>query len=410
MSACQIHGIALRAQLTNADFLGSTSLMFRFLLLPILSLLPCVLWLWYFYTRSIWKRDPLHLVALTFVLGGASTLIALPLNLLGQSLILNSFGADNSARLLTAFLVVGPVEEFCKLLAVYVYAWRHQEFDEPLDGVIYSAAAALGFAAAENIIYLSQNDPSLVLLRGPLSNPGHALFSALWGLSLSRVRAAPNILLRRFVILMQGFLLAVVLHAGFDALLVQTETIGPILYPVIVGAMVALFLWVRSRIHFHRETSPHREGTVLLTLSVACPGCGKPGLAGTSCLKCGFFIPERELEIQIVEPEPSPAEISVQRKSRPRLITRATDKEENIAWLLNESEIFVGRTLNNNFVIEHPSVSRRHARIVVSNGSHKIYDLESRNGTFVNGRRVSEATLQDGCEVKFGSVSFVYRH
>ena len=34
-----------------------------------------------------------------------------------------------------------------------------------------------------------QNDPTLVLLRGPLSNPGHALFSAFWGLALSRAKA-----------------------------------------------------------------------------------------------------------------------------------------------------------------------------------------------------------------------------
>ena len=61
-----------------------------------------------------------------------------------------------------------------------------------LDGVIYSATAALGFAAIENIFYLSQNNPLLVLLRGPLSNPGHALFSSFWGLSLSRAKSAPN--------------------------------------------------------------------------------------------------------------------------------------------------------------------------------------------------------------------------
>lgn len=384
--------------------------MLRLLLITVLSLLPCILWLWYFYTRSIYRRDPLQLVALTFVLGGATTLPALPLNLFGQSLMLRPTGGSEAATLLTIFLVIAPVEEFCKFLAVYVYAWRHQEFDEPLDGVIYSAAAALGFAAVENIIYLAQSDPSLLLLRGPLSNPGHALFSALWGLSLSRVRAAPNIFTQRLKLFAGGWLMAVLLHALFDALLLQTETVGPIIFPAAVASIIGLFLWVRSRIHYHRDTSPHREGTVLLTLSVECPNCGKPGLAGTSCLKCGAQLPERKPEIaDVQQPEPAPVETSDSRKSRPRLVTRTPSGEESIAWLLNENETLVGRTLNNNLVIEHPSVSRRHARIIATNGSHTVCDLGSSNGTFVNGRRISEAVLQDGSEVRFGTVSFIYR-
>ncbi len=385
----------------------------RFILILTLSLLPCVLWLWYFYTRSIYKRDPLHLVALTFLLGGAATLVALPLNLLGQSLVLRLIGGRKFAEVAVVFLVVAPVEELCKLLAVYVYAWRHQEFDEPLDGVIYSAAAALGFAAVENIIYLSQSGPSLLLLRGPLSNPGHVLFSALWGLSLSRARAAPNILTQRLGIVARGWLLAVVLHAIFDSLLVAVDEVGPIIFPVILGAMIALFLWVRSRIHFHRDTSPHREGTMLLRLSAECPNCGKRGLAGLACTKCGAMIPEIEPATSAaqepIEALPGADLSTTPRRLRPRLIARSAEGRENVALILDSDETTVGRTLNNTFVIEHQSVSRRHARIVATNGSHTIYDLGSSNGTFVNGRRVSEAVLQDGNEVRFGSVSFVYR-
>lgn len=380
--------------------------MLRYLFIPLLSLLPCVLWLWYFYTRSIYKRDPLRLIAWTFVLGGLMTLPALVLNLAGQSLILRLLGSTDSAQYLTILLVISPVEEVCKLLAVFAWAWRHQEFDEPLDGVIYSAAAALGFAAAENIVYLSQNDPALVLLRGPLSNPGHALFSAVWGLSLSRVRAAPNLLSRRVLILVKGFALAVLLHALYDVLVIQAERIGPILYPVIVAALLVLFFQVRARIHHHRDTSPHREGTVLLQLSAECPQCGWRGLVNEACQKCGTIIPLPEAEEHNGQPTGQQPVIN---RPRHRFLTRTAEGTENIAWLLKQPEIFVGRTLNNEFVIEHPSVSRRHARITAGNGSYVIQDLGSSNGTFINGRRITEARLKDGCEVKFGSVSFIYR-
>ena len=142
-----------------------------YLLIPLLSLAPCILWLWYFYSRSRYKHPSLRVIALTFLLGSVATLVAIPLNLLGQWLFLSLLGPGVWTRVLVLFLVVGPVEELCKLLAVALYAYRRREFDEPLDGVIYSATAALGFAAIENVIYLSQNNPLLVLLRGPLSNP-----------------------------------------------------------------------------------------------------------------------------------------------------------------------------------------------------------------------------------------------
>ena len=71
--------------------------------------------------------------------------------------------------------------------------------------------------------------------------------------------------------------------------------------------------------------------------------------------------------------------------------------------------LFRSRTLNNAFVIEHPSVSKRHARIVAEKDAYAVYDLGSSNGTFVNGKRVTEARLADGCEVRFGRAHYIYR-
>jgi len=57
-----------------------------------------------------------------------------------------------------------------------------------------------------------------------------------------------------------------------------------------------------------------------------------------------------------------------------------------------------------------PEVSRRHARIVVEDGRATIEDLDSKNGTFVRGERITAVTpLQDGDEVIFGRARFVFR-
>ncbi|MBS1810620.1 MAG: PrsW family intramembrane metalloprotease [Acidobacteria bacterium] len=396
-----------------------------YILIPLLSVLPCALWLWYFYSRSIYKRPSLRLIAITFLLGGVATFVAFPLNILGQSLLRNYFGNGIWVRVLVLFLVVGPIEELCKLLAVTLYAYRRREFDEPLDGVIYSATAALGFAAIENVIYLSQNNPLLVFLRGPLSNPGHALFSSFWGLSLSRAKSAPNLVRQRFPIILRGWLMASLLHSVFDMLLLASERISIILFYVVIAALLALFFWVRKQIRFHRDTSPHREGTMLLPIINLCENCETKGIAGELCTQCGATIP--------APPESSvcPVCSAINRAEanfclrcganlkltaaenldhRPHLISISTAGEERLACILNRDQILVGRTLNNDFVIDHPSVSKQHAQIAAVNGHHVITDIGSSNGTFINGQRITKATeLTDGCEVRFGRARFVYR-
>ncbi len=396
----------------------------NYLLISLLSLTPCVLWLWYFYSRSLYKRPSLRVIAITFGLGAAATILALPLNYFGQEIYSRVAGTSLPARVLMLFLVVGPIEEFCKLLAVLAYAYRQKEFDEPLDGVIYSTAGALGFAAVENIFYLSHNNPMLVLLRGPLSNPGHALFSSLWGLSLSRAKSAPNVMAARFPIIFKGWLIASLLHGTFDALLMTTEGVSQILFYAVIAALLALFFWVRKQINFHREASPHREETMLLPISNTCENCGTKGLAGELCHQCGQLIstpPESLICPVCASINRSEARYCLRCGAnlkltaaenldhRPHLITILEDGKEKLACILNRVEITVGRTLNNAFVIDHPSVSKNHARILKIDDEHVLIDLESSNGTFINGQRISSETkLEDGCEVRFGRARFVY--
>ena len=81
-----------------------------YLLIPALSLLPCVIWLVYFYVQSRYKTPPLRLIFLTFLLGALATIPALALNLMGQNLFLAFAGNTSLSRVLMLFIVVGPVE------------------------------------------------------------------------------------------------------------------------------------------------------------------------------------------------------------------------------------------------------------------------------------------------------------
>lgn len=66
-------------------------------------------------------------------------------------------------------------------------------------------------------------------------------------------------------------------------------------------------------------------------------------------------------------------------------------------------EIIVGRSSDLDMVLVEEMVSRRHARIQLQNGQISIDDLNSTNGTFVNGERVTHAELQEGDRVLIGS-------
>jgi DNA-binding winged helix-turn-helix (wHTH) protein len=77
---------------------------------------------------------------------------------------------------------------------------------------------------------------------------------------------------------------------------------------------------------------------------------------------------------------------------------------------LEEGETILGRDPDAAAFIDHTSISRRHARIVVSGESATVEDLQSKNGTFVRGEKLAApAALTDGDMVKLGSVEMTFR-
>ncbi|HYC60861.1 MAG TPA: adenylate/guanylate cyclase domain-containing protein [Thermoanaerobaculia bacterium] len=69
-----------------------------------------------------------------------------------------------------------------------------------------------------------------------------------------------------------------------------------------------------------------------------------------------------------------------------------------------KSDLSIGRTEGNDLVLNHPSVSRKHARIEGRDGRWWLVDLKSTNGVKVNGNLVSEAAVNAGDKILVGSV------
>jgi pSer/pThr/pTyr-binding forkhead associated (FHA) protein len=85
------------------------------------------------------------------------------------------------------------------------------------------------------------------------------------------------------------------------------------------------------------------------------------------------------------------------------------DGDERVLLLLHDGATHVGRGFAADLRLDDQSVSRRHAILHERPMGTRILDDRSANGTFVNGRRVIEATLQDGDVVVLGRVVLTYR-
>ncbi len=76
-------------------------------------------------------------------------------------------------------------------------------------------------------------------------------------------------------------------------------------------------------------------------------------------------------------------------------------------WLLEQGEWEAGRNTDALIFLDDVTVSRHHARFVVSEGRLEIQDLGSTNGTYVNGDRTANALLASGDEVIIGRFHLV---
>ena len=123
------------------------------------------------------------------------------------------------------YLVVGPVEEGIKLLAVRVYAYRTDSFDAVVDGAVYGAVAGLGFATVENALYITDAFQQVgqaadlfgdgIVASRALAGPGHVIYSGIAGYYLglakfNRENAGP--------IVVKGLLIAAFFHGTYNLL------------------------------------------------------------------------------------------------------------------------------------------------------------------------------------------------
>ena len=94
--------------------------------------------------------------------------------------------------------------------------------------------------------------------------------------------------------------------------------------------------------------------------------------------------------------------------SNPKIISLNNNTEGQVI-VLGMGTTSIGRSPDNDIHIPEDRISRKHSQIAFGPGGYSIYDLNSENGTYVNGNRVREHFLSDGDIVMIGTYKFLYR-
>ena len=204
----------------------------------------------YVYVSDVTTAEPLSLLVATFLLSILTATFAAVLNSYAQPLF-SPLGFPGIV--LFFFVIVGPVEETVKLLAVRLYAYTDDRFDAVVDGAVYGAIAGLGFAVIENLVYIAQNVEMSELTLGiavlgagdgitalrALAGPGHVVYSAFAGYYLGLAKFNPE---NRGPIVVKGLVMAAAIHGLYNTLVGPVTSVVPALTPL--PRLPTLFLFV----------------------------------------------------------------------------------------------------------------------------------------------------------------------
>jgi RsiW-degrading membrane proteinase PrsW (M82 family) len=224
--------------------------MYAYLLSIALALAPCIALGVFVYWRDKFDKEPLRLLAFSFLLGVFSCVPAFFGSLFLDKMI-QTAGLGMTGLFIQAFFIIGLVEEGSKFLFTVLVPYRRSAFNEPYDGITYAVMVSLGFAAFENVLYVTSGGIDVAFLRMFTAVPAHVTFGVIMGYFLGLAKFKNNSLALKMMALMS----ASALHGFYDFSLFSTPR-----YPLMVlGAVLSLVLGVAlslRAIHLHRKNSP----------------------------------------------------------------------------------------------------------------------------------------------------------
>ncbi len=202
------------------------------LILVLVAISPPIAFLAFILRYDRAEPEPIRMVLKIMLLGALSIIPAAIIQLIVLDLPFFQSGGITGAAL-ESFLVVAPSEELVKLAVVLLFAWSNRNFNERFDGIVYTGAAAIGFALAENIFYVLDLGLTVGILRAVTAIPGHTFTGVLMGYYVGKAKFAETTSARNGNIL-KGFLIAYGLHALYNTLVLSDTAAALLVVPLVI--------------------------------------------------------------------------------------------------------------------------------------------------------------------------------
>lgn len=197
------------------------------------GIIPTLLWLFFWLREDRFQPEPRGLLILTFCAGALSVFLILPLEQFIKSL--DIIGTEK-------ILIFAAAEELVKFGVVFLIDFHSSYLDEPIDYAIYLITGALGFATAENVLFLLEpglrQDISFIIETGTLRFLGasilHSVLAAILGIIIGFVFYKKRMTRFRFTVI--GLGIVIILHTFFNYFIIK--------YVEINGLVTLGILWI----------------------------------------------------------------------------------------------------------------------------------------------------------------------
>lgn len=236
----------------------------------ILAIIPGILFSFFIIRQDKYEKEPKATLAISFALGMLVTGIAYWIEKWADDKMQLYTAAQNidtyehfGILMLSAFVITALTEEVLKFLALIVFAYQKDEFNEPMDGIVYSVMIAMGFATVENILY-TQYGWRTTLVRAFTAVPAHVVFGIIIGYYAGIAKFSKG---QQIKYLLMGLFIAVFVHGLYDFFIIQEykEWLMVVATVVLVGGL----LIARKFILNHQKNSPFKKSEPIVEIVAA---------------------------------------------------------------------------------------------------------------------------------------------
>jgi protease PrsW len=193
------------------------------------SLAPSLALLCFFYLKDKYNSEPIGMVFRSFIFGA---LLVFPVLVIQYAFKVEGLLIDPLSQ---AFISAALFEEFFKWFILFYTAYKHAEFNQHYDGIVYGVSVSLGFATIENVFYLFAFGVDQAFIRALLPVSSHALFGVIMGYYLGKAKFSNKA--QKQKLLLFSLLIPWLLHGIYDYILYVH------VYWIYIMLPFMIFLW-----------------------------------------------------------------------------------------------------------------------------------------------------------------------